>query len=50
MHPSSSAQAEYRVLLQRLATVSPPLFVMGGFAEEALLFTASLGSMRIWMC
>ena len=29
---------EYRVLLRRLATLSPPLFVMGGFAEDALLF------------
>ena len=28
----------YRVLLKRLATLSPPLFVMGGFAEDALLF------------
>src|SRR6266849_768127 len=38
MQPSSPDQAGYRVLLQRLATLSPPLFVMGGFAEDALLF------------
>src|SRR5262245_2107113 len=37
MQPSSPDQEEYRVLLQRLATVSPPLFIMGRFAEEALL-------------
>jgi hypothetical protein len=31
-------QDEYRVLLQRLATLSPPFFVMDGFAEKALFF------------
>ena len=38
MHQSSPNQAEYRALLQRLATISPSLFIMGGFAEDALLF------------
>jgi len=27
----------YRLLLKQLAALSPPLFVMGGFAEDALL-------------
>ncbi len=38
MQQSSPNQDEYRVLLKCLATLSPPLFVMGGFAEDALLF------------
>jgi hypothetical protein len=38
MQQSSSDQDGYRVLLQRLATLAPPLFIMGGFAEDALLF------------
>jgi len=38
MQQSSPDQDGYRGLLQRLATLSPPLFVMGGFAEDALLF------------
>ncbi|HJY81038.1 MAG TPA: hypothetical protein VKK81_08150 [Candidatus Binatia bacterium] len=38
MQQSSPDQDEYRVLLQRLAPLSPPLFIMGGFAEDALLF------------
>jgi hypothetical protein len=33
-----SALDGYRSFIQHLATVSPPLFVMGGFAEEALLY------------
>lgn len=43
MQQSSSDQDGYRVLLKRLATLSPPLFVMGGFAEEALLFHCITG-------
>src|SRR5262249_20716531 len=35
---SSPEQGGYRGLLQRLATLSPSLFIMGGFAEDALLF------------
>jgi hypothetical protein len=38
MQPSSPDQDGYRVLLKLLTTLSPPLFVMGGFAEDALLF------------
>jgi len=38
MQQSSPNQDEYRALLHRLATLSPPLFIMGGFAEDALLF------------
>jgi hypothetical protein len=38
MQPSSPDQDEYRVLLKCLATLSPPIFIMGGFAEDALLF------------
>jgi hypothetical protein len=38
MQQSSPEQDGYRVLLKHLATLSPPLFVMGGFAEDALLF------------
>ena len=35
--PSPLYQDQYRSLLRLLATVAPPLFVMGGFAEDALL-------------
>lgn len=38
MQQSSPHRAEYQVLLKRLATLSPSLFIMGGFAEDALLF------------
>ncbi len=38
MQQSSPDQDGYRALLKCLATLSPPLFVMGGFAEDALLF------------
>ncbi len=38
MQQSSPNQDEYRALLKCLATLSPPLFIMGGFAEDALLF------------
>ena len=31
-------QDRYLVLLKHMATLSPPLFVMGGFAEDALLY------------
>ena len=31
-------QKGYQALLERLAALSPPLFIMGGFAEDALLF------------
>lgn len=38
MQQPSPDQNGYRVLLKRLAMLSPPLFIMGGFAEDALLF------------
>ena len=34
---SPSYQDQYRPLLRHLATLAPPLFIMGGFAEDARL-------------
>ena len=35
--PNTSDQAGYLALIERLTSVQPPVFVFGGFAEDALL-------------